>query len=243
MDPRLNIIDERLKNIKKVIVVSGGKGGIGKSSVASVLSLNLSKMGYRVGLLDMDICGPSTHIILGIKDIRPEEEKGVIPPEVCGIKFMSIIYYAGDNPSPLRGVDISNALIEILAVTLWGELNFLIIDMPPGIGDAILDVIRLVKKTEFIVVTTPSKVALETVKKVLRILKELKIQIMGVVENMKTGESSIKEEIEKLGISYLGEIYFDKDFENSIGNIEKLSKTEFAQSIKNIILNTEEFRE
>ncbi|RLF93197.1 ATP-binding protein, partial [Thermococci archaeon] len=150
MDPRLNIIDERLKNIKKVIAVSGGKGGIGKSSVASVLSLNLSKMGYRVGLLDMDFCGPSTHIILGIKDIYPEEDKGVIPPQSHGIKFMSIIYYAGDNPSPLRGVDISNALIELLAVTLWGELDFLIIDMPPGIGDAILDVIRLIKKIEFL---------------------------------------------------------------------------------------------
>jgi len=238
MDPRLNIIDERLKNIKKVIAVSGGKGGIGKSSVASVLSLNLSKMGYRVGLLDMDFCGPSTHIILGIKDIYPEEDKGVIPPETHGIKFMSIIYYAGDNPSPLRGVDISNALIELLAVTLWGELDFLIIDMPPGIGDAILDVIRLIKKTEFLVITTPSKVALETVKKVLKMLKELGIQTIGVIENMKTGESYTKKEIEKLEIPYLGKIYFDKDFENSMGDTERLLETEFARSIKNIILKT-----
>ena len=238
MDPRLNIIDERLKNIKKVIAISGGKGGIGKSSVASVLSLNLSKMGYRVGLLDMDFCGPSTHIILGIKDIYPEEDKGVIPPQSHGIKFMSIIYYAGDNPSPLRGVDISNALIELLAVTLWGELDFLIIDMPPGIGDAILDVIRLIKKIEFLVITTPSKVALETVKKVLKMLKELEIQTIGVIENMKTGESYVKKEIEKLEIPYLGEIYFDKGFENSIGDTERLLKTEFARSIENIILKT-----
>ncbi|RLF99690.1 ATP-binding protein, partial [Thermococci archaeon] len=160
------------------------------------------------------------------------------PPQSHGIKFMSIIYYAGDNPSPLRGVDISNALIELLAVTLWGELDFLIIDMPPGIGDAILDVIRLIKKIEFLVITTPSKVALETVKKVLKMLKELEIQTIGVIENMKTGESYVKKEIEKLEIPYLGEIYFDKDFENSIGDTERLLKTEFARSIENIILKT-----
>jgi len=110
--------------------------------------------------------------------------------------------------------------------------------MPPGIGDAILDVIRLIKKTEFLVITTPSKVALETVKKVLKMLKELGIQTIGVVENMKTGESYTKKEIEKLEIPYLGEIYFDKDFENSIGDTERLLKTEFARSIKNIILKT-----
>ena len=244
MDPRLTIIDKRLKNIKKVIAVSGGKGGIGKSSVASVLALSLSKMRYKVGLLDMDFCGPSTHILLGIKDLYPEEEKGVIPPEPYGIKFMSIIYYAGDKPSPLRGIDVSNALIELLAVTLWGELDFLIIDMPPGIGDAILDVIRLIKKTEFLVVTTQSKVALETVKKVLRMLKELEIQILGVIENMKTRDSSyVREEIETMGIPFLGEIYYDPDFEDSLGDTEKLLKTEFAQSIKKIILNTEGFRE
>ena len=237
MDPRLNIIDERLKDIKRIIAVSGGKGGIGKSSVASCLALALSKRGYKVGLLDMDFCGPSDHVILGIKDVYPEEEKGVIPPEIYGIKFMSIIYYAGDNPSPLRGNDISNALIEILSVTLWGDLDFLIIDMPPGIGDAILDVIRLIKKTEFLVVTTPSKVALETVKKVVKMLKELNIHIMGVIENMKTGESETKKEMEKMGIPFLGEIYYDKDFENSLGNIEKLQKTEFMRDIKNIINN------
>jgi len=237
MDPRLNIIDERLKDIKRIIAVSGGKGGIGKSSVASCLALALSKRGYKVGLLDMDFCGPSDHVILGIKEVYPEEEKGVIPPEIYGIKFMSIIYYAGDNPSPLRGNDISNALIEILSVTLWGDLDFLIIDMPPGIGDAILDVIRLIKKTEFLVVTTPSKVALETVKKVVKMLKELNIHIMGVIENMKTGESETKKEMEKMGIPFLGEIYYDKDFENSLGNIEKLQKTEFMRDIKNTINN------
>ncbi|MCK4321585.1 P-loop NTPase, partial [candidate division WOR-3 bacterium] len=151
MDPRLRIIDKRLKNIKTMIAISGGKGGIGKSLVASTLSLILSKLGYKVGLLDLDFCGPSTHIVLGIRGIYPKEEKGIIPPEIYGIKFMSIIYYAGDNPSPLRGIDISNAIIELLAITRWGPLDFLIIDVPPGIGDTTLDIIRLMKKTGFLI--------------------------------------------------------------------------------------------
>ncbi|MCK5023812.1 MAG: P-loop NTPase, partial [Candidatus Aenigmarchaeota archaeon] len=143
MDPRLEIIDRRLEKIKKIVAVSGGKGGIGKSSAASTLALMLSKAGHKVGLLDLDFSSPSTHVILGIEDLYPVEEKGIIPPEIYGIKYMSIIYYTGDNPSPLRGGDISNAIIELLAITRWEELDFLVIDMPPGIGDIALDTIRL----------------------------------------------------------------------------------------------------
>jgi len=92
MDPRLEIIDKRLENIKRLVAVSGGKGGTGKSLFASTLALTLSELGYKVGLLDLDFCGPSTHIILGIRGIYPEEEKGIIPPEIYGVKFLSIIY-------------------------------------------------------------------------------------------------------------------------------------------------------
>ena len=243
MDPRLEIIDKRLKNINKLIAVSGGKGGIGKSLIASTLALTLSKMNYRVGLFDLDFCGPSTHVILGIKGIYPKEEKGIIPPEIYGIKFMSIIYYAGDNPSPLRGIDISNAMIELLAITRWGSLDFLIIDMPPGIGDATLDTIRLMKKTGFLIVTTQSKVALETVKKILKLLKELEVPIIGVAENMKITESSfVKEQIKTFDVSFLGKVDFDKNLEDSIGDVNKLLKTNFAQNVRGIVINTPEFK-
>jgi len=192
MDPRLEIIGKRLKNIKRLIAISGGKGGIGKSLIASTLALILSKLGYKVGLLDLDFCGPSTHIVLGTRGIYPKEEKGIIPPEIYGIKFMSIIYYASDNPLPLRGIDVSNAIIELLAVTRWGRLDFLLVDMPPGIGDATLDTIRLMKRAEFLIVTTQSKVTLETVKKVLKILKELRVPIIGIIENMRITKSPFK---------------------------------------------------
>lgn len=236
IDPRLNIIDKRLANIKKLIAVSGGKGGVGKSLVASTLALSLSKYGYKVGLLDLDFCGPSDHIILGIKDIYPIEDKGIVPPQIYDIKFMSIIYYAGDRPSPLRGVDISNSIVELLAITRWGTLDFLIIDMPPGIGDATLDTIRLMKRSKFLIITTQSKVALETVKKLVKMLKELEIPIIGIIENMRIIKSSfVKEQIENFDVPLLGGIDFDKNLEASIGDVSKLLKTNFTQNMKRIV--------
>ena len=243
MDPRLEIIDKRLDNTKILIPVSGGKGGIGKSLIASTLALTLSELGYKVGLLDLDFSGPSAHVILGIGGVYPREEKGIIPPEIYGIKFLSIIYYAGDNPSPLRGIDISNAMIELLAITQWGSLDFLIIDMPPGIGDATLDTIRLMKRARFLIVTTQSKVVLETVKKALAILKELKVPVIGVVENMKTTRSLlVKEQIKPFNVPFLGEINFDKHLEDSLGDVDKLLKTGFVQDVKKIVLAAPEFR-
>ena len=133
----------------------------------------------------MDFTSPSTHIILGAQKVQPKEEKGIVPPTVHGLAYMSLVYFVGDNPAPLRGADVSNALIELLAITQWGEFDFLVIDMPPGIGDAILDLVRLIKRIEFLIVTTPSLLAFETVKKQVSLLRELKMPIIGVVENMK----------------------------------------------------------
>ena len=242
MDPRLVLVDEKFKDIKRLIAVTGGKGGIGKSMIASTLALTLSDLRHRVGLLDLDFCGPSAHAILGIQGVYPEEEKGIIPPEVHGVKFLSIVYYAGDNPSPLRGIDISNAMIELLAITRWGSLDFLIIDMPPGIGDTILDTVRLIKRAEFLIITTPSKVALETVVKTVRILKEMKASIIGTIENMKFTESSyVKAQMKKCGVPFLGEIAFDRNLEDSVGDANKLLKTTFAENLRTIVLSTPEF--
>ena len=215
VDPRLGIIEKRLKNIKMLIPVAGGKGGIGKSMVASTLAITLAELGYRVGLLDLDFSGPSAHVILGVRGVSPKEERGIIPPEVYGIKFLSIIYYAGDNPSPLRGTDISNAMIELLAITQWGALDYLIIDMPPGIGDATLDTIRLIRRANFLIVATQSRVVLETVKKALSVLKELSVPIIGVIENMRTkSSSSVTAEVESFGVPVIGAIDFDVHLEN-----------------------------
>ena len=178
MDPRTSIIEKRLTGIKRIILVASGKGGVGKSMVASNLALSLFEKGYKTGLLDLDFYGPSSHIILGVKKYGlPEEEKGIIPFDVNGIKFMSIVFFTEDKPAPFRGSDISNVIVELLAITQWGSLDFLIIDMPPGIGEETLDIIRLVKKNEFLIVTTPSKVSIGAVYKLLLILKEQNIPV------------------------------------------------------------------
>jgi ATP-binding protein involved in chromosome partitioning len=241
-DPRLSVIDRRLSGIKRIIAVTGGKGGIGKSLTSSLLALTLARMGYRIGLLDLDLSAPSTHVILGIDGVYPKEERGIIPPEVHGISFMSIIYFTGNEPAPLRGEDITNAMLELLAITQWGSLDFLIIDMPPGIGDASMDVIRWLKRAEFLVMTTASKVALETVKKVLKMLEELHKPITGVIENMKMRESSsVHETLREFDVHLLGAIEFDMNLEDAIGDAHALVGTEAAARLKEILFKNPDF--
>jgi len=241
MDPRFNVINERLSDIKKIIAVSGGKGGVGKSSVSSMLAMVLKDRGNKVGLLDLDLSAPTDHIILGAGDVFPEEEKGIIPPEVKGIMFMSIVYFVKENPLPLRGEDFSNVIIELLAITRWGTLDYLIIDMPPGIGDTALDVIKVINNIEFIMVGNQSKLTLETLKKVLRMTNEAKKKVIGVVENMAISEIEEKEnKLTSLNVPFLGKIDFDGGYESSLGNVDKLLTTKFAGDLRNIISNNPE---
>ena len=235
VDPRTSIIDNRLSDIGRIIAVSSGKGGVGKSLVASTLALVLAEKGYEVGLFDLDFSSPSTHMILGVEGVQPEEERGIVPPVVCGLRYMSIVYYSGECATPLRGADTSNALIELLSVTRWGKLDFLVIDMPPGIGDATLDLIRFIKKIEFLIVTTPSQLAFETVRKLVSLLKELEIPVIGVVENMKMDNSSrIEEKTRKLGVKFLEGIPYDSEVEKAIGNVNKLLNTILAEKVREV---------
>jgi len=229
-DPRLAVIHERFEDVNRIIAVSSGKGGVGKSMVATSLALNLRDNGFNVGLLDLDFTSPSTHVILGAKDLYPKEEYGIVPPVSHGLKYMSIVYYSVDEPAPLRGEDVSNAIIELMAITKWGELDYLIIDMPPGIGDATLDTIRLIPRIEFLVITTPSKVAFQSVRRLVVLLKDLKMTIIGVLENMvMKQEDYVMEQVKELEISYLGRIHYDEELEQAIGDPDKLSKTVFYE--------------
>jgi ATP-binding protein involved in chromosome partitioning len=235
VDPRTSVISERLAKIRRIVAVSSGKGGVGKSMVATALALSLAKEGCSVGLFDLDFTGPSTHIILGAQGVQPTEDKGIVPATVHGLEYMSLVYWVGDNPSPLRGVDVSNALIELLSFTRWGKLDFLVIDMPPGIGDAVLDLVRLVKPLEFLIVTTPSLLAFEVVKKQVALLRELDMPIVGLLENMKMDDSNaVESEAKKLGLKYLGAIPFDLQVEASIGNPEKLLGTKLGKAMSKI---------
>ncbi len=234
-DPRTAVIGERLKGVKNVIAVSSGKGGVGKSLVASVLALSLTRRGHRVGFLDLDFTSPSSHVILDAGGELPKEEKGVVPPNIHGLRYMSVVYYSAGRATPLRGSEATDVLVELLAVTKWGKLDFLVLDMPPGLGDVTLDLLRFVKDVKFLVVTTPSKLAFETVGKLLDLLKEAKVPVLGVVENMQFEDSLwIKNQVELKHVSYLGAVPYDSELEENIGNVEGLLKTKFGEAVREI---------
>jgi ATP-binding protein involved in chromosome partitioning len=154
---------------------------------------------------------------------------------VHGLRYMSIVYYSGDLAAPLRGVDVSNALIELLAITRWGKLDYLILDMPPGIGDATLDLVRLVKNIKFLIVTTPSQLAFETVRKLVDLLKSQRIPVIGIVENMKRDNSkNIQNSTDELDLKFLTGIPYDPAIEKALGRIDKLLSTELAKKIHQI---------
>ncbi|HOV78574.1 MAG TPA: P-loop NTPase [Bacillota bacterium] len=243
MDPRESIINRRFDNIKRIIALSGGKGGIGKSLTAATVALILAGRGCLTGLLDLDFCGPSAHVILGGAGNFPEEDKGILPPEIRrNLKLMSIAYFTGGNPSPFRGNDVSNAIVEILAITRWESLDFLILDMPPGIGDPALDILRLIKRVEFLLVTIPSLVAVEVTKKELRVLNELGIPVLGILENMKRNDGAmIEEEAVRNRVPFLGAVDFDPDVEDALGKPDQLLNTRYAKQLGEIINNMKGF--
>jgi ATP-binding protein involved in chromosome partitioning len=235
VDPRTEIIDERLKGIRNIVAVSSGKGGVGKSLVASVLALTLVRKGYKVGFFDLDFTSPSSHVVLDVGKKQPKEEKGIVPPNVHGLRYMSVVYYSAEHVLPLRGSEASNVLIELLAVTNWGKLDFLILDMPPGISDITLDLLRFVKNAKFLVVTTSSRLAFETVAKLIDLLEDAKVPVLGVIENMHMNDSTwTRQKVKTKGVPYLGAIPFDPELEENIGNVEGLLETRFSEALKEI---------
>jgi len=235
MDPRLAGIERQLGQVRRILAVTGGKGGIGKSSVASVLSLLLADAGVRTGLLDLDLTAPSDHVILGTDGLFPTEEFGLEPPVVHDIQFMTINHFLGSNPVPLRGVDVTNALIELLAVTRWQALDVLVIDMPPGLGDASLDVVRLLRRAEYLVLAGRSRVVLETVRRTLRLLTDLRVPIAGVLENMARGKSEAVEQLARqFAVPFLGSVPFDPAIEDAQGDVARIRQTAMAAALQHL---------
>lgn len=241
MDPRLSVVNKRLENVKRIIAVSGGEGGTGKSLTASVLALSLCKRGYSVGLLDLDFCDPSVHEILGVKGVFPEGYEEIVPLEINNLKFMSIVYFIGNSPASLRRMYVSSAIIEVLTITRWGKLDFLIIDIPSGLGDSALDFIRLVERVEFLFVTTASRVALDAMKKELQVLRQFGTPVIGVLENMRNGENSVEDEIAACRVPFLGSIGFDQKVEGALGDMSELLKTSFAKTLEENLLKSRTF--
>lgn len=233
LDPRPSVIGRRLAAVGRLVPVTGGKGGIGKSVVSACLALDLAERGLKAGLLDLDFSSPSQHVLLGVDgSVFPREEQGLIPPEVGGVRLMTMAFFSKDNPAPMRGADLTNAMIELLCVTRWGRLDCLIVDMPPGISDAALDTMRLMREGRPLLVTTPSKLSIETLRKVVRTLDGSKNGALGILENMRRGGGSpVEDEARDAGLPYLGAVGFDPKLEETIGDPAKLLKSRAGRDI------------
>ncbi len=174
-----------IKEVKNIIAVGSGKGGVGKTTVSVNLAIALKNLGFNVGILDADMHGPDVPIMLGITE-RPLGSKGMLLPlEKYGVKVMSTGTLAGEGvPIVWRGPLVNKAVKEFLGKVKWGKLDFLIVDLPPGTGDAVLTVSKNIPLQGVIIVTTPQKVAVEDVRRCIGLFKTQSIPILGIVENM-----------------------------------------------------------
>jgi len=232
IDPRVAGAARRLAEVRRILPVTGGKGGIGKSVFASLLALALARRDRRVGLLDLDFTGPCDHLVLGVERRFPAEEFGIDPPEHHGVRFMSVSIFAGSVAAPLRGEDLTNALLELLAITRWGRLDALVLDMPPGLGDVALDAVRFLERAEYLVVANASKVVLETVRRNLDLLRGLRLSVAGVVENLRRGDATaVRDLAEEYGLGYLGAVPFDPALEAALGSPDRLASTAAGRAV------------
>lgn len=182
-------VEENLKNVKHKIVILSGKGGVGKSTISVNLAQSLSSKGKKVGILDSDIHGPSIPKIIGVEEKKPgAHEKGIIPVETKdGLKIMSMAFLIPDKDAPViwRGPMKMGALKQLLGGVIWGDLDYLIVDLPPGTGDEPLSIAQLIPDiTGVIIVTTPQDVALVSVRKSINFVKKMNLNVIGIVENM-----------------------------------------------------------
>src|SRR5436853_1800064 len=177
-----------IPGVKNLVAVASGKGGVGQTTVAVNLALALAKLGHRVGLLDADVYGPNVPIMLGATE-QPEatQDKRIIPVQSQGLKMISMgLLNPGDKPMIWRGPMLHSVITQFLRSVEWGELDYLIIDLPPGTGDVQLTLIQTVAVTGAVVVTTPSTVALADVRKAIEMFRQVNVEVLGVVENMST---------------------------------------------------------
>ena len=222
-------------SIKKIIAFGSAKGGVGKSSITASIALSLSKHS-SVGILDADIYGPNQHILFDI-NVKPIiDKKSINPIDKCNIKFISMGNLLDDDKAAIwRGPMLSAAIKQLINSTNWGDLDYLLIDMPPGTGDAYLTIFNELKVDEFILVTNLNKLALSDLKKTVSMLKKLNINILGYINNnIFNTEIITEDEYFKLNnIQLLGTFLFD----NKIHEFDLDYDSEISNSISDKIVS------
>jgi ATP-binding protein involved in chromosome partitioning len=210
--------------IRNAVAVASGKGGVGKSTISVNLAVTLARKGAKVGLLDADIYGPNIPTMMGVEGLPPPQNGRIIPAQAFGVKLMSIGFMGRpDQPLIWRGPMLHTAIRQFLADVEWGELDYLIIDLPPGTGDAQLSLIQNMPLSGGVIVTLPQKVSLEDAGRGLQMFRQLKVPVIGVVENMSYlalpdgshmdifGSGGGRLLAEKMNTKYLGSIPIDQE--------------------------------
>lgn len=260
VDFKLNPEDDAIKRIKNVIVVMSGKGGVGKSTVAANLSVELSTRGFQVGLVDADIHGPDIPQMLGLVDDKPYPDKDnkIVPVNYNkNLKIISIEYFLPSRDTPViwRGALKHKMIQQFIKDIAWGELDFLIFDLPPGTGDEPLSIVQIIPKiTGSIIVGTPQQVAMIDVRKAINFSKQMESPILGLVENMSgficphcgeityifkkgSGEQTAKE----FGVDFLGSIPMEElvveDGDEGTPLVASHPESKSALSFKKIVDN------
>jgi ATP-binding protein involved in chromosome partitioning len=213
-----------IAGVKYLIAVASGKGGVGKTTVAVNLAIALKNMGLAVGLLDADVYGPNVPVMLGTNE-QPKalDQQNILPVQAYGLKMISMgLLSPGDKPLIWRGPMLHSVMQQFLRSVRWGQLDYLIVDLPPGTGDVQLSLIQSVAVSGAVVVTTPSAVALADVRKAIEMFRQVNVEILGVVENMSYfacphcqgqidvfGHGEGKRMAESFSVPFLGEIEID----------------------------------
>lgn len=238
-DPRLSLLEKKSENIKNIILIGSGKGGVGKSIISSATSCILSEKGYDVAYLDLDFYGPAGQNMFPVNVQFRGGKGGVELPISDGVRVMSIGYFLGDNPFPLSGKDKIDLLVDFFSILNLGQLDFLVIDLPPGMGDELTFTQRIFRdKVSIVVITIDSELSLNVVERIVKYIKTEKLNFPGIIVNMvnlfreydpKLIEQRLQSEI--LGaISYHSSLEEFKTIKSKIENIH-----EFRKEVEDIV--------
>jgi len=226
--PKFSIKKNKINGVKKIIAISSAKGGVGKSTVATNIAVAIKKLGFKTGILDADVYGPSIPLMFGVNE-KPKSEDGIklIPITKFDIDLISIgLLVSEDTPMIWRGPMVASTVKTFTNKVIWNDLDFLIIDMPPGTGDALLTFSQEIDINGIVIVTTPQKIALADVRRGIEMFKKINVKILGIIENMSKltledtdhfifGKDGGKDMAKKFQIDFLGDIEINENLRKS----------------------------